>query len=79
MKTKIRSQATPGRRHAQRGAAMLVVLGVLTIMAMLVVGNSRVLYSLDEDLRLIEKKQIKKLEASQAHTTPDKAATGTKP
>ena len=46
--------------HRERGAAVLVVLAVLALITVYVVANSRVLFHLKADLKLIEQQQLKK-------------------
>jgi hypothetical protein len=42
------------------GSVSLVILAILFLVAALVMGNSRPLFQLNRELRLIEKEQLKK-------------------
>jgi hypothetical protein len=63
MRTSPRRQRPQPTGRDQGGAALLVVLVLLASMAVLVVTNTRVLASLDRDLKLIEQKQLRRLQA----------------
>lgn len=45
-------------RPARSGSAILVVLTVLAFMTILLVANGRVVWQLNRDLRLVEKRQL---------------------
>jgi Tfp pilus assembly protein PilX len=49
-----------GKRN--RGSALMVVVVVMAIVAMYAVANTAVLYHLHEELRMLEKEQVKKFE-----------------
>ncbi|MBI2927221.1 MAG: hypothetical protein HYY24_16125 [Verrucomicrobia bacterium] len=59
----------------QHGSAVVVVIALLAIMTMLVIGNAVVLRQLKQELRLIEQRQVKKLEL----LSPAAANAGAKP
>ena len=47
-----------------RGSALVIVLVLLSVMAALVVGNMANLRRLDTELKLLERKQTRRLQAS---------------
>jgi len=49
-----------GRRIREHASAALIVLVLMMIMATLVISNSATLYHFKQELRLIERKQLKK-------------------
>ena len=55
---------------ARRGSAVLVVLVLLVVMEVLIVCNSRVLDSLNGELRLLEQKQQQKFAPALAPRNP---------
>ncbi len=69
MKTKVGNRSAGKARSSRSGAssgeggsAVFVVIVLLAIMTMLVIGNTIVLRQLKQELRLIEQRQVKKLE-----------------
>ena len=58
----------PSRRRRQQGVAVIVVLALLAIMLFYVLANSRSLYDLNCELRLLEKQQIKRMNARFGNT-----------
>jgi type II secretory pathway component PulK len=50
----------PPKIPARRGSAVLIVLVLLTLMAAIVVSNNLTLHHLERNLRLIERKQLKR-------------------
>jgi len=52
----------------QNGSAVLVILVFLSIIAILIVSNSKTLYGLDKNIRLIEQQQLKKYGVSVTNT-----------
>jgi len=56
--------ATTRRRPdaCQRGTAVIVMLFLMAILMLLVAGNVRTLVQLKQELRLVERKQIRRLE-----------------
>ncbi len=68
------------RRHSRerihaRASVVLVVLVLLGIMAVLVVGNSHELHWLQQNLKLVEQKQLKKFPAPPPPAQPTNAPT----
>ena len=59
--------AHPHQRR-QQGVAVIVVLALLSIMLLYVLANSRSLYDLGCELRLLEKQQIKRMNARMGNT-----------
>lgn len=53
------SLSKPGR--SQAGMAVIVVIGILSIILIFVAGNLRTLYLLRNDLRLVERQQTNRL------------------
>ncbi len=64
---KLFSARRPG---GQRGSATLVVFALLAIMGVVIVCNTRVLDSLQGELRLLEEKQKQKFAPQPAPQTP---------
>lgn len=58
------------RRQRQRGVAVLVVLTLLAILLIFIAGNVRALRCLDQELKLVERRQIKRLNALSATNAP---------
>jgi len=57
------------RRRRQRGSAVLILLILLTIMMMLAAANSSALFHLRGELKLLEHRQVERLNASSTNTT----------
>ena len=57
----------PNRRR-QNGSTVLVLITLLTIMVMLATANSKALFHLHQEIKLLEKKQVERLNASQTNT-----------
>ena len=57
---------TPRRR--QNGSAVLVFITLLAIMVILVTANSKALFRLHQEIKLLEQRQVKRLNASQTNT-----------
>jgi len=53
----------------QNGSAVFVFITLLAIMMILVTANSKALFSLDQDIKRVEQRQIERLNASQTNTT----------
>jgi hypothetical protein len=51
---------------SQSGMAVIVVMTILSIILIYVVGNLRMLHHLSRDLKLVEQKQIRRLEGTNA-------------
>lgn len=67
------------RRPRERASAVLIVLVLMLIMATLVMSNSATLYQLKQELRLVEKRQLKKYEragSARESATAPKPRTG---
>lgn len=56
------------KRVAQQGSAVLVVLALLAIILIYVAYNVRMLHLLREEVRLVEKQQLRRLDAARAKT-----------
>jgi hypothetical protein len=56
----------PGSRRREEGVAVIVVIAILAILLVFVAGNIRALYCLGAELRLVEKQQKQRLEATAA-------------
>jgi hypothetical protein len=59
---------SPHRR--ERGFAFVVVLALLAILLIYVNGNMRALHGLDQELKLTERQQVKRLNALSATNAP---------
>lgn len=55
-------------RQREEGVAVIVVLALLSIMLIFVNANTRALYSLGRELKLVEQQQIKRLNARTSRT-----------
>ena len=65
------SSAGPRRaRQRQRGMAVVLVLTLLSILLIYMAGNIRALHSLDQELKLTERRQVKRLNALSAANAP---------
>ncbi len=63
---KISSSISAARRR-QSGSAVVVYLTLMAIMVILAAANSNTLLHLNRELNLLERRQIKRLNASTAH------------
>ena len=55
-------------RRRQNGSAVLVCIALLAIMVILVTANSKALFNLHREIKLLEKRQVERLNASQTNT-----------
>jgi hypothetical protein len=60
--TSKRPSETHRRRH-QRGTAVIVVLIILSILMLYVASNSRALFNMQRELKLLDQKQRQRLES----------------
>ena len=66
------------RRRRQSGSAVIIVMALLAIILIYVAGNLRTLNSLDRELKLLERQQIRRLPAATQTThSPPAAVPGT--
>jgi Zn-dependent protease len=63
------SRSIVSRRYRQGGSAVLVLLILLVIMLMLITANSSTLLHLHRELKLLDQRQVERLNASQTNTT----------
>ena len=56
------------KRKGERGTATVVFIALLTIMMILVTSESRALFSLHREVKLLEQQQIKRLNAAPTNT-----------
>lgn len=56
-------------RTTERGSATLVMIALLAIMLILILANSRTLFGLQRELKLIERQQIERLNTNHGHST----------
>jgi Tfp pilus assembly protein PilX len=56
-------------RYRQSGSVVLVLLILLVIMAMLATANSSTLLHLHRELKLLDQRQVERLNASQTNAT----------
>lgn len=56
-------------RTTERGSATLVMIALLAIMLILILANSRILFNLQRELKLIERQQIERLNTNHGHST----------
>ena len=57
------------RRHRQSGSAVLIFITLLAIMLMLITANSSALLHLHRELKLLDQRQVERLNASQTNVT----------
>jgi hypothetical protein len=55
--------------HRESGMATLVCIGLLAIMMILITAESRALYHLHREVKLLEQQQLKRLQVTPANTT----------
>ncbi len=63
------SRFHPSRHHRQSGSAVLFFIILLAIMLMLITANSSALLHLHRELKLLDQRQVERLNASQTNTT----------
>jgi len=67
-------------RRRQSGSAVIVVMALLTIIMVYVASNLRTINSLGRELKLLERQQIRRLQAvTQTPNTPPAATISTNP
>ncbi|MGO9588377.1 MAG: hypothetical protein ACLP2Y_19565 [Limisphaerales bacterium] len=64
------------RPHRQSGSAVLLFITLLAIMLMLITANSSALLHLHRELKLLDQRQIKRLNASQTNATMTAVSPG---
>jgi hypothetical protein len=82
MKTRLPKPCPPSAFHSRSGSAVVIFLALLAIMLVLVAANGRTLLLLKKDLRLIEQRQVQRLERSQTNAVsqaPTPASTPVTP
>jgi hypothetical protein len=57
------------RRRRQSGSAVLIFITLLAIMLMLITANSSALLHLHRELKLLDQRQVERLNASQTNAT----------
>ena len=67
-------------RRRQSGSAVIVVMALLTIIMVYIASNLRTINSLGRELKLLERQQIRRLQAAtQTTDTPPAATISTNP
>jgi len=66
------------KRSRQNGSVVLVFITLLSIMVILATANSKALFYLHRNIKLVEQRQIERLNTSQTNTV-SKAALSAKP
>ena len=56
-------------RTSERGSATIVMIALLAIMLILILANSRTLFGLQRELKLIERHQIERVNTNHDHST----------
>ena len=56
-------------RRRQNGSTVLVLITLLVIMVMLATANSKALFHLHREIKLLESRQVARLNASQTNAT----------
>ena len=59
-----------GARRRQAGTMLIVVMALLAVISMLLICNSQILFSLKQELKRVEKLQLKKYTPPPAPPTP---------
>ena len=62
--TRVKGNGGPGSRRDEQGLAVITVMTVLAIVLICLAGNIRMLYSLERELKLVEKQQTRRLQAA---------------
>ena len=62
--THVKRNGRLGSRRHEQGLAVIIVMTVLAIVLICLAGNIRMLYSLDRELKLVQKQQIRRLQAA---------------
>jgi len=62
--TREKRNGQPASRRAEQGLAVITVMTVLAIVLICVAGNIRMLYSLERELKLVQQRQIRRLQAA---------------
>jgi hypothetical protein len=57
------------RHHRQSGSAVVIFITLLAIMLMLITANSSALLHLHRELKLLDQRQVERLNASQTNAT----------
>jgi hypothetical protein len=70
------SRFNRSRPHRQSGSAVLIFITLLAIMLMLITANSSALFHLHRELKLLDQRQIKRLNASQTNATTTAISPG---
>ncbi len=63
------SQPNPTRRRHQGGSAVLIFITLLAIMLLLLTANSSTLLHLHRELKLLDQRQVERLNAARTNTT----------
>lgn len=63
------------RRRRDRGVAVIVVLAIISIVLVFVAANLRSLHRLSQEMRMIEKKQLHRLDLQAAGQAISKSPT----
>ena len=71
MKTSFHESRNP--THSRSGMAVIVVLAFLAIILIYLAANARTLHWLERDLKLLEQKQVQRLEGANVKTNSIKA------
>ena len=58
------------RHHRQSGSAVVIFITLLAIMLMLITANSSTLLHLHRELKLLDQRQVERLNASQTNANP---------
>ena len=67
MKTNLPPGKSSAHRHSKAGSISFVFIALLGIMMILVTAESRALYQLHSEVKLLEQRQIKRINAPQTN------------
>ena len=70
------SRSIVSRRHRQSGSAVVIFITLLAIMLMLITANSSALLHLYRELKLLDRRQVERLNASQTNATTTAISPG---
>jgi hypothetical protein len=66
MKITISNGTKVSKQHRQQGVAVLVMLALLSLVLIYIGANTRAVYNLDREMKLLEQQQIRRLNATRA-------------
>ncbi len=74
-----KTAATPRKRGSERGFMVIALLAILALMMVYVMASARILASLKTEIKMVEKKQIRRLSPPPLATTNTGSSVVPKP